>query len=457
VSETAFILIVEDEEAHGQAVAEGLKRSGHACRLVAGGKDAIESVRQRPPDVVVTDYRLGGDMDGMDVLRQTKRLCPDAEVVLITAHGDERLAREALRPDAEFRAYDYLAKPLDIEEVRAVVERAARQALTSKQNRVLREQLDKHFSFSGILGASEAMARIVRILQRIADSKITVLLEGESGVGKDLIARAIHTNSSRASKRFLPINCAGLNENLLESELFGHVRGSFTGAVVDRKGLFAAADGGTVFLDEIGDMPLTMQAKLLRVLESGEIVPVGSNDAVQVDVRVVAATNRALRDLVAERDFREDLFHRLNQIILRIPPLRERRDDIPLLASHFLEQANHLHDKNVNSITPEAVRKLTNYKWEGNVRQLKAVIEQMVVLTDGNQLDVDDLPPEVRGSTELVPLQMTSAAALTMAEVEKMHIANTLRLVGGNRERAAKVLGIGVRTLYRKLKDFGLD
>lgn len=453
---TAFVLVVEDEEAHGEAIAEGLKRAGHACRVVNSGAEAIASIRQRPPDVVVTDYRLGGDISGTDVLTETKRISPDTQVILITAHGSEDLARDVLRPSSPARAFDYLRKPIDLDELRTVVERAARQAILSRESRGLREQRRKAFSFEGLVGSSPVMARVIDRVRRIADSKLTVLIVGESGVGKELIARAIHYNSSRRTKPLRVINCAGLNENLLESELFGHVRGAFTGATADRKGLFEAADGGTLFLDEVGDMPLAMQAKLLRALENGEVMPVGSNDIRKVDVRVVAATKRDLSEMVVKGTFRDDLYYRLKQVMIRLPALRERREDIPVLVDHFIEEANRRHGKNVKGITSEALRRLTNYTWQGNVRELRSTIDSMLVLTEHETLDVDDLPENVRGTTDIVLAANLNTAGLSMSDMEKLHIMNTLKITAGNREKAAKILGIGARTLYRKLKEYGL-
>ena len=454
MEQTAFVLVVEDEQAHGEAIAEGLRRQGHACRVVESGTEAIKSIKDRPPDVVITDYRLGGDMDGMDVLRQTKQVSPDSEVILITAFGDEQLARDALKDGG---AYDYITKPLDLTHLREVVDRASRQAITSRENRALRQQLDTAFAFEGIIGSSAEMARIIKVLKQVADSKITVLIIGETGTGKELIAQAIHNNSSRKNKPYRVINCAGVTESLLESELFGHVRGAFTGAVGDRKGLFEAADGGTLFLDEVGDMPSAMQAKLLRALENGEIIPVGSNDARQVDVRVVAATNKDLKQLKDKGQFREDLYYRLAQVTLRIPPLRDRREDIPLLIHLFIKQANAELDRQVTDATPEAIRQLVNYKWEGNARQLRQVIFQMVLLADRQQVDVEDIPDEFRVGTEIVRSPQVPLAGMSLEELEKMAIQATLKRTDGNREQAAKILGIGARTLYRKLKEYGLS
>jgi len=454
MEQTAFVLVVEDEQAHGEAIAEGLRRQGHACRVVESGVDAIKSIKDRPPDVVISDYQLGGDMDGMEVLRQAKQLSPDSEVILITAFGDEQLARDALKDGG---AYDYITKPLDLTRLREVVDRASRQAITSREHRALRQQLDTAFAFEGIIGSSAEMARIIKVLKQVADSKITVLIIGETGTGKELIAQAVHNNSSRKNKPYRVINCAGVTESLLEGELFGHVRGAFTGAVGDRKGLFEAADGGTLFLDEVGDMPSAMQAKLLRALENGEIIPVGSNDARHVDVRVIAATNKDLKQLKDKGEFREDLYYRLAQVTLRIPPLRDRRDDVPLLIHHFIKQANAELGRRVTGATPEAIRQLASYKWEGNARQLRQVIFQMVLLGQQEQLDVEDIPDEFRVGTDIVRSPQVVLAGMSLDELEKMAIQATLKRTDGNREQAAKILGIGARTLYRKLKEYGLS
>ncbi len=457
MSETAFVLIVEDEEAHGQAIAEALQRTHHVCRVVHSGADAVESVRQRPPDVVITDYKLGGNLNGMDVLRATKEASPDTEVILITAYGSEQLAREALSRDNEARAYDYLIKPIDIDVLRDKVDRAARQAITARQNRELRDQVDRAFSFEGIIGTSATLAREIKRVKRLAATKSTMLIVGESGTGKELIARAIHTNSPRRNKPFKVVNCAAFTETLLDSELFGHVKGAFTGAFTNRKGMLEAADGGTLLLDEIGDMPAAMQAKLLRALENGEVMPVGSTEVRHVDVRFVAATHHDLWARVEEGAFREDLFYRLHANgAIHIPPLRERREDIPLLIHHFLERCNQENGTGIEGVAPEVVRKLTQHSWRGNVRELRHVIERMCVEAEGPTLTVNDLPDNLRTSTEIVPAGLPSLAGLSMADMEKLHIMNTLRMYGGNREKTAKALKIGARTLYRKLNEYGL-
>ena len=388
----------------GEAIAEALQRSHYACNVVASGAAAIESIKHRPPDVVITDYKLGGNINGMDVLRKAKQQNPDTEVILITAYGSEELAREVLSQDSEYRAYDYLIKPIDIDLLRDKVQRAARQAIAARETSLLRKQVDQAFEFSGIIGSSDAILREIKRLKKIARSKSTVLIVGETGTGKELFAQAIHQNSPRAGKPFKVLNCAAVSETLLESELFGHIKGAFTGAVTDRKGLIQAADAGTLFLDEIGDMPMAMQAKLLRTLETGEVIRVGTNDTLYFDVRYVAATNRDLSELVREGTFRADLFYRLHaQGALRLPPLRERREDIPVLVQRFIEQANRENETAFTGIVPDAMRKLVNYNWPGNVRELRNVVQRMCLEGDGDQLKVADLPDSLQASTDIVP------------------------------------------------------
>ena len=457
MADTAFVLIVEDERAHGEAIAEALARSNYACNVVDNGQSAIESIKHRAPDVVITDYKLGGTVSGMDVLRETKKHNSDSEVILITAFGSESLAREALSQESEFRAYDYLIKPIDIDVLRDKVNRAAKQALAARDGRMLREQSDKAFEFCGIIGSSEAINREIKRLKKIARSKSTVLIVGETGSGKELFALAMHQNSPRAAKPFKVLNCAAVSETLLESELFGHVKGAFTGAVVDRKGLVQSADGGTLFLDEIGDMPLPMQAKLLRTLDTGEVLRVGTSDPQYYDVRFVAATNRDLAELVRTGAFREDLFYRLHaQAAIRLPPLRQRREDIPVLIHKFIEQACAEYGMTVNGASPEVIRKLVNYQWPGNVRELRNVVFRMCLEAENATLNLDDLPENLRASTDIVRMGPPNLAGMTMSDVEKLHIMNTLRLFGGNRDKTAKALGIGARTLYRKLREFGI-
>lgn len=450
MSERAFVLIVDGESADGQAIAKAVGRSGHVCKVVDGAAEAVLSVRQRPPDVVIAGYPPQGQSNGVDLLRQTKEQSPDAEVILISGS-------DTPSPKTMAGAFECIARPIDIDALRTMVDRAAHQAIMARQNRLMREQAEKAFNFGGIIGASESLAKELKRVRKVAPTKSTVLIVGESGTGKELIAEAIHVNSPRSGKPFKVINCAALSDTLIESELFGHVKGAFTGAVSDRKGILEAADGGTLFLDEIGDTPPAMQAKLLRALENGEVMRVGTNEVRHVDIRFVAATHHNLWERVEAEKFREDLFFRLHaHSAIRIPPLRERREDIPLLIHHFIDWANREYQREVTGITPEAVRKLTNHSWRGNVRELKHAIERMVVETEGDTLDVEDLPENVRDSTDIVPVAMPNMSGLSMADVERLHILGTLKLTGGNRERAAAILKIGARTLYRKLKEYGI-
>jgi len=451
------ILVVEDEAPHAEAIAEGLRRFGFECRIAESGADAVEQLDEQPFDVVITDYKLGGAIDGMEVIRRTKKKWPETEVILITAHGSEQLARDALRQE---RAFDYLVKPIDLDEIRDLADRAAKQAQSNREHFVIRRRLDEPAEFRNIVAVSPQMQRILRLVKQVAPTNITVLLQGESGTGKDLLARAIHEHSPRSDRRMVTLDCAGLSEGVLESELFGHVKGAFTGAISSRKGRFEYADGSTLFLDEIGEMPLTMQAKLLRVLETREIVPVGSNDPVRVDVRLVSATNRDLAKAVEEEKFRQDLYFRLKSVTLRIPPLRERREDIPVMIEQFIRNSNETHGRAIKGISPDAREMLIGYDWPGNVRELRNVIDSMVVLTAEQILGVEDVPEEIRQqagaarSTAIVPL--TSMAGQTLEQLEKEHIQNTLEITRGNREQAAKILGIAPRTLYRKIKEYGL-
>lgn len=449
MSEPAFVLIVESEPQQAESLAQGLREQGHRVVACTTLDDALDSMRARRPDVILADASLAGANNGARLIRESARLAPEAEIVLMSSDGHST----ALAPA---HVFDHLTKPVSVDKALAVVVRAAEQARGKLESRMLREQAARRMEFEGIVTANDHMMRILHRVKRVADSKLTVLVLGESGTGKELIARAIHRHSPRRNKPYRPINCAGLHENLLESILFGHVKGAFTGAIADHKGLFEVVDGGTLFLDEVGDMPMPMQAKLLRTLENGEIIPVGSNEIRHVDVRVVAATRRDLRGMVEKGEFRDDLFYRLNQVMIRLPALRERREDIPLLIEHFLKLAIETHGKKIEGVAPDVMRKLAGYPWMGNARELRSVIEALVVETDGPRITMDDLPEHIRGSTEIVPAGLPNTAGLTMEQLESLHIANTLKLTGGNREKTAKMLGIGARTLYRKLREYGL-
>jgi len=446
------VLVVDDEREHAQVMCEALTRQGHKCDVTYSLPEALNRLDRRPFDVVVTDLVMEGRRDGLEVLKRTRELDPPPPVVLVTAHGDIPTAVQAMNEGA----YSFIEKPLDLEYFRAQVNRAAERSAIVKQNQALQQQIIDHGGFEGIIGSSPAMQKVVQTARQVAASDISVLIMGESGTGKELIARAIHNNSRRRKQRLVALNCAGLSESILEDELFGHVRGAFTGAQTDREGRFEHADRGTLMLDEVGDMPAAMQAKLLRVLENGEVVRLGSNDPLRVDVRLISATNKKLDELVADRQFREDLFFRINGMSIHLPPLRERREDIPLLLHYFVKQAAEKYHKEVEGITPEAQQVLMSYGWPGNVRQLKNVVERMLVLSTGPRLGLETLPPEIRPAAGETLSGMNNLVGISIEQAERELIRNTLKLVNGNREQAAKILNIGERTLYRKIKEYDL-
>jgi two-component system response regulator HydG len=450
MGQTAFILVLSQDEAEGQRLREALRsKYGHVCSVVTSLPAALDSIRARTPDVVLARRQIGPVMAVGPLSTLLDSVAHDAALLVV---GDGEL------PTARHIQVAGLPDTSDLETLAQAVSSAARKAVARRQDRLLQESIaNRHYEeFEGIVGVSPAMRKIVERIKKAARNKLTVLILGETGTGKDLIAEAIHRQSDRASRPMKSVNCAGLNENLLESELFGHVRGAFTGAVGDRKGYFVAADGGTLFLDEIGDMPPNMQAKLLRALERREITPVGSTDVRRVDVRVIAATNTDLQKLVEENKFREDLYYRLNQWVIEVPPLRQRREDIPILADHLRQRANKMHGTNCPGISSEAMGYLTRCYWPGNVRELANVMEALVVEVEQRQIEADDLPEHIRGSREIVPASAAGMVGLTMAQVERMMIERTLQATGGNREQAAKILAIGTRTLYRKIKEYGL-
>lgn len=449
----ARVLIVDDEQEHAQVMCEALQRQGHKCDLAFSLAEARKRMEGKPYDVIVTDLLMDGRKDGLEVLAASREIDPPPPVILVTALNDVPTSKQAMSSGA----YDYIIKPLDIDILRAQVTRAAERSNLQKENRRLQEQLIVGGDgFDAIIGNSQAMQKVVRTARQVAGTDIPVLILGESGTGKELLARAIHANSRRRKRRLVALNCAGLSESILEDELFGHVKGAFTGAQTDREGRFEHADEGTLFMDEIGDMPSAMQAKLLRVLENGEVVRLGSNDPVQVDVRLISATNRNLDEMVAEKQFREDLFFRIKGTTLTIPPLRERREDIPLLVHYFINQAAERHHKEITGITPDAQQALMSQSWPGNVRQLRNVIENMVVLSHDPMISLDALPSDIRPSTNEAVGGMNNLVGISIEQAERELIRNTLKMVHGNREQAARILGIGERTLYRKLREYDL-
>jgi two-component system response regulator HydG len=457
----ARVLIVDDDEAHAQAVADSLERLGrYDCTVANSGARGASLIESDSFDVVITDLRMG-DIDGLAILRKAKEELPDAEVILLTGHGSINSAVTAM----QHGAYTYLTKPLDIHELRAAVEKATDRLRLLRQTAELNRRLDEKFGFEGVIGSSPQMHRIITQLQQIAPTDSTVLIQGENGTGKELVARAIHQNSRRKSKPFVPLNISALSESILESELFGHEKGSFTGAERRRIGQFEYANGGTLFLDEVGEMPMNTQIKLLRVLEDGQLTRVGANEPIKVNVRLVAATNADLKDMVAKGSFRKDLYYRLNVVNILLPPLRERRIDIPLLMDHFLKEMSARHGKHVTGFSKAAQNAMVAYDWPGNIRQLRNTVERMLVVDLDGLLDVDDLPDDIpplhasagdAGGAALAGGGTNALIGRPLDEVEKFYILQTLELAEGKRDDAARMLGIGERTLYRKLKEWGM-
>ena len=445
------LLVVDDEENHAEATAESLKRSGYKCTIATRGKDGLKAIENSDVDIVVTDLIMH-DISGMEILKAAKKKCPEIEVIVITGYGTVENAVSAMQNGAT----TFLLKPINIEQLRTVVDNAVQKQSLFRSNIELKKQINEKFGFSGIIGNSQKMHRIFNILKQISPTTATVLITGESGTGKELIARAIHHNSPRNDNPFVVLNSAAISESLLESELFGHERGAFTGAIYRRQGKFEYADGGTLFLDEVGDMPLSTQAKLLRVIEDGKIVRIGSNDPISVDFRIITASNQDLSKLVKENKFREDLYFRLNVVSIRLPPLREKQDDIPLLIDAFIKDFSHIHGKPIIGMTPEVRTEFYRYNWPGNVRELKNCIESMVVMSFDDILDIDDLPDYLSRSHEILPPTIALRPGMSLDEAEKELIKDTLSSFGGNREESARALGIGERTLYRKLDKYGL-
>lgn len=449
----ARILVIDDEAAHARATAECLEKVGYECTVATKGREALRHLHRGDVDVVVTDLVMK-DVDGMEILRTAKERIPDVQVVFITGYGTVETAVEAMQNGA----VTFLKKPVNIHQLRMVV------GETVKKQSVLRDEAPGTGesesglinNLPGIVGECAGMKRIQGIIRQIAPTSTTVLIVGESGTGKELTARAIHNSSPRRNSPFVALNSAAIPEGLLESELFGHERGAFTGAVSRRKGKFEHADGGTLFLDEIGDMPLSAQAKLLRIVDDGKVSRVGGNESVSVDVRMIAATNQDLEQLIKEKRFREDLYFRLNVVCLKLPPLRERQEDILPLAEAFIKEYSQAYDKGISAMTAETKKKLLQYSWPGNIRELKNCIESMVVLAQSEILGLEDIPGHIfEGGVEM-SFEHRPLVGMSLEEMERDLIKNTLASVNGNRGASAKLLGIGERTLYRKLDKYGL-
>ena len=441
----AHLLIVDDDPVTVDLLREVLSKEGYEVTTALSGEEAISQGTGNLFDIVITDVRMG-EKDGMDVLRFFRRTSPETSVIVVTAFGSIDTAIEAIREGA----FDYISKPFKLEEIRITVKRALDQRRLLRENKFYRQELVDKYQIKNVIGRSRRMLQVYKTIAKVADTRSTILLYGERGTGKELIARSIHYNSQRSSAPFIVVDCASLVETLAESELFGHVRGAFTGAFSAKRGLFEEADGGTLLLDEVGNLSLSMQAKLLRFLQEYEIKRVGGMENVKVDVRVIAAANQPLEPLVKEGKFREDLFDRLNVVSIVLPPLRERKEDIPLLAAHFLQKFSEENRKNISYISPEALEILTQYSWPGNVRELEHTVERTVILSAHPIILPESLPreivEEIKG-TEIGP----GEELLTLREMERRYVLKVLDKSGGNKKKASEILGIDRTTLYRLL------
>ena len=443
------ILIVDDEKNTREGLARALQRQ-YDVRLAENGLRALDLLSEEPVDVMLSDIRMPG-MDGMTLLQRALARSPQPVCILLTAYGTIETAVEAMKHGA----YDFLTKPVNLDRLDLLLKRALREREVETENRGLHEQLDAKYGVENIIGRSPQMQEIFDMIRQVSASRATVLIQGESGTGKELVAHAIHRLSPRVHGPFVPVHCAALSHNLLESELFGHEKGAFTGATERRRGRFELADGGTLFLDEIGEIDPSIQVKILRVLEERKFERVGGQETLGVDVRLVAATNKNLKELMEQGKFREDLFYRLYVVVIHLPALRERTGDIPLLAQHFLKGLAKENAKAVDGITPEAMEALTAYSWPGNVRELRNVLERMVVLSRGDKLTLRDVPAVIRDAVRQ-GVAPRASGELTIDEAEKQMIIRALKTHEGNRTLAAKELGISRRTLHRKLNEYGL-
>jgi DNA-binding NtrC family response regulator len=446
------ILLVDDDPKSLQSYRRALRPLGQEIVLANSGRKAVQAARQRPFHLVITDLRMP-DLDGLEVMRQIKALNADTGFIFLTGYGTVENAVEAMKLGAD----DYLLKPVDLFQLRTRVARILQMKELSEEVDSLRRQLDKRYGVESLVARSRAMEAIVDQITQVASTRATVLITGESGTGKELVARALHYSGARRRGPFIALNCTAFSEGVIENELFGHERGAFTGADSRQIGKFEQAHKGTLFLDEIGDLPPSVQVKLLRFLEEREFTRLGGSTLIKVDVRLVAATNTDLEQLVESGRFRRDLYYRLNVVRIRIPPLRERPEDIPPLVQRFLKRFVEENRRPIEGFTPAALELLQRYSWPGNVRELRNVVESLVVTQPGPWLDVDALPPEVRRSSSSGPeLPVKIEEGASMEAMERALIERTLRATGGNRTRAAALLGIGLRTLQRKIKKYNL-
>lgn len=448
---SARILIVDDEKITLKNLEYVMKKEGYEVAATMSGPNALKLLQEQEFDVVLTDLKME-KVDGMEILEKTKQMYPDTEVIMITAYATIPSAVETMKKGA----YDYIAKPIKLDEVRKIVKDAAEKVRLKKENRMLREQLEKYEGRVKIITQDPEMQRLLDVARQIAPTDCNVLITGESGTGKELFARYIHFHSKRVDGPFFAINCGAFTEELLSNELFGHEKGAFTGATNMKKGLIEAASGGTLFLDEITEMPPSMQVKLLRVIQEKELLRVGGTEPVKVDVRFIAATNRDIQDSIKSGQFRQDLYYRLNVVSLRIPPLSERRDDIPLLIQYFLKKYSTLMQKDVTEVSEDVMALLMNYDFPGNVRELENIIERGVALTNSNEIEIGHLPEDLK-QLSIRTFRKKEGRIPTLEEQEEAYIKWVLKEVGGNKTLAAQILGIDRVSLWRKLKRYGME
>lgn len=443
------ILFVDDDQQILDIVSTYLNRVGYQVDTVNNGMEAIERIQQKDYAVVFTDLIMP-EISGLDLLKTVKKSNPSTEVIIVTGYGTIESAIEALK----LGGYDYLQKPINFERLKILIERIIEKRTLQLENIMIKQRLKERFSFDQLVGRSPKMQQIYDVIDRISTSSPTVLIQGESGTGKELVANVIHQNSVRRDKPLIPVNCGAISEGLLESELFGHVKGAFTGAIKDSAGLFKAADGGTIFLDEIAEVPPSLQVKLLRALQERKIRPVGDTHEYGIDVRVIAATNKNLEKAIENKTFRKDLYYRLNVISIKMPPLREIKDDIPHLVQHFIKKFSKETHRQVTRVAPEVTDLLMRYDWPGNVRQLENIIERAFALGEGDIICARDLPAEIRDIDKQLSISNTN---LNLNENEKILIMRALRQTGGNKSEAAKLLGINITTVYRKMEKYRIS
>ena len=443
------ILVVDDEEQMRDLLAKVLERKGFQTSVCGDGTEALAFLEKEPVDLVVTDVRMPG-LGGMEALRAVKELNPDIVVIIMTAFGSIDQAVQAVKEGA----YDYINKPFKIDEMLLTIEKSLDERHLRHEVSALRQEIRTRYHFENLIGKSRPMQEVFGLIEQVAGSRSTVMVYGKSGTGKELVAKAVHYNSPRSTKNFVTVNCAAIPAELLESELFGHERGAFTGAIATKVGKFELATGGTLFLDEVGSMRLDLQAKILRALQEREVERVGGSRTIKIDVRVIAATNRDLKKAVEEGAFREDLYYRLNVVPITLPDLKDRPEDIPLLANHFVQKFGQESNSGIREISKEAMAILISHTWPGNVRELENVIERAATLGRGPAVQPSDLPPHLAGGTN--PLERALAKEATLEDLEKDYIAMILRRTKGHQIRAASILGIDRRTLYRKIRRYGL-